>query len=412
MHALGGLGAGLVQREAQAVFVPGALPDEKIRFHTVGKRGGRSAFGELEQVLEPSPHRIDTPCAHDRPKGCGGCDLLHFEREAAAVEKARGLGRLLELAKLDPSVVRAVRTPGPALGYRNRASFKVTQRGGLAFVARSQGGQRGGRDVVHIDRCVVLDPRLDALRADLDGRLSGFRTADFLLADATGERLCVLEGEVVPNEFKPETFDAKLFLTGKKGELPLRGLPYVEEEVAGVPLRISRESFFQPSRAGAEALVATVREFAGNTPRPFALDLYAGVGLFTLTVLPGAARLVASELSPSSAQDLVHNAARAGVAVSTLRVPAGGVARDLAAVAEIPDLVIADPPRAGLEAEGQEGLVALKAPELILVSCDPRAFAADAAALVAGGYELLAAQPVDQFPGTHHLETVGHFRLR
>lgn len=410
--AFGGRGEGIVRDGGKVIFVPGALPGETVRFRRV-KRGQRFDHAELLEVVDPSPLRRATPCAHDHAGGCGGCNLLAVEPREGARLKAANVRELMERTDLDTGILEEARLPGVGIAYRNHARFLVVGGGRLAYVARAEGGRRGGRGKVPIDHCPTLHPELDRLRAAFDGRAARLDEVELRVAPTTGETLVILRGKELPKGFDPAACDGGvLWFTDEGSPHPLRGYPWIFEEIAGARLRISSGSFFQVNTAGAFELVGLVEEMCADAPeRGLAIDLYAGVGLFALTALRGAASAIAVESDPSAALDLRENAA-AHPALSVRSAECLSVLEDLIVVNETPAVAIADPPRSGLGPEMVEALGRLRPERLVLVSCDPRSFAGDVAGLVAQGFTLERAVPVDLFPGTHHLEVVALLRAR
>ncbi|MCO5353617.1 MAG: methyltransferase [Bryobacteraceae bacterium] len=169
--------------------------------------------------------------------------------------------------------------------------------------------------------------------------------------------------------------------------------------------RVSHGSFFQVNRFLVEGLVEeVVGAMAGET----ALDLYAGVGLFSLPLAKGFGKVTAVESSPSAVHDLQYNAAEHGVEVEAQRMQAE---QYLAGLTATPEVIVADPPRSGLGKNVTKHLARLKAPRLVLVSCDPATLARDLGALTVAGYGLKRMTVVDLFPQTFHVEVVAELGL-
>lgn len=403
VEGLGSQGEGIVRHEGKVVFVPGALPGEEIRYR-LAPGGKRFDHGVIEEVLRPAPGRRTTPCPHDHAGGCGGCSLLHATAAAAAAFKTDAFAGLLRHAGLPVERLEPPRIPGGGIAYRNRARFFVVGGGRLAYVARPDPEASVRREKVAIDRCPVLHPLVEELRAAIDGRASGLKEVEIRAGTATGERLVILEGESLPKGLDPVALDASVLLRRRGGPVPLRGLPAIHEIVAGVRFKVSDGSFFQVNTEGAEELVRIVGETAGPTPGTV-LDLYAGVGLFALAAARGARRIVAVESAPSALRDLRENARGAG-ALSIRPGDAREALDDLLEVRDRPDVVIADPPRAGLGPEVAARICRLAPPQVVLAACEPASLVRDLPAFLAAGYALDRLIPVDQFGGTHHLEVV------
>jgi 23S rRNA (uracil1939-C5)-methyltransferase len=187
---------------------------------------------------------------------------------------------------------------------------------------------------------------------------------------------------------------------------PVAGAQSIVETVAGVALRITADTFFQNNTAGAEALVALVAEALEPRPDEVLLDAYAGGGLFGLTVGRAAASVIAVESSDAAVADLRRNARTASMPV---RAVAGAVEAALPHLGTW-QIAVADPPRTGLGERGVQAIVGGRPRAVAYVSCDPASLARDTRALMAAGYRLDWAAPVDLFPQTFHIETVAAFR--
>jgi tRNA/tmRNA/rRNA uracil-C5-methylase (TrmA/RlmC/RlmD family) len=408
-------GDGVARSGGKVVFISGALPGERVRAEIV-HRGAKLDRARLVEVLE-AKGRQPTPCRHDHAGGCGGCSLLHATRAAQAAAKRGIVGdALVRLAGIRDAVVRETLTPGPDLGYRNHARFAVDRAGRLAYVAREHeaaGSGRGrgrgrgpARNLLAIDACMVLHPRLDDLRAALDGLVTGVEEVELRIGTRTGERLVVLHGAArLPPSVDATRIDAAIMLDDGNRLVPVRGAPWIHDVVLDRRFRISARSFFQVNTDGAEELARVVRDRVAAGPHARALDLYAGVGLFTMTALAAAGDILAVEIDKASVADLRHNAAgRSGVRIRNEEV--ADVLRDLRPGRDVFDLAVINPPRAGMGEAVVRALVPLGIPRLVLVSCDPGSLGRDVAALTRAGYSLREAVPVDQFPGTPHVETV------
>lgn len=407
IEALGAEGEGITHHEGKVVFVPGALPGElvELEFAACGARFDR---GEILRVIEPSPSRVASPCVHEVRDGCGGCTLLHSEAAAAARWKRDVLSELLLHAGLDAACVEEPRIAGGGLpGSRTHARWVPDRAGRLPWIGRAPAAGRGERAAVHVDSCLALHARLEEMRRLLDGRAAGLSAVDVRVAPTTNEALVILEGEAVPRNLVAHELPASVVLRTKAGDRPLRGHPFIHEVVRGVRFRISAGAFFQSHKDGPTLLSGIVGECIGTSiPITRAIDLCAGVGLFALTSLATAPRVLAVESDPVAAADLrVNFAKRQGGAV--IEETAEAALNELGDARGAADLLVADPPRSGLGRQALNALVRMAPARIVLVSCAPRHFAAEAATLVRAGWSLERCIPVDQFPGTPHLEVVG-----
>jgi tRNA/tmRNA/rRNA uracil-C5-methylase (TrmA/RlmC/RlmD family) len=386
--------------DGRAVFVPYAIPGERVRLRVTEARR-RFARAELVEVLEPSPDRVQAPCPHFGPGRCGGCAWQHIRPEAQAELKARLVReQLAHLGGLTDVPVRPPLRPGSppgepeGFGYRERATLTSAPDGRLGFL-------RAGSHQVHpVDRCPLLAPGLQELPDRLGRHPAGTKVR--LRRGADGDRLVVLEAaEASRTRFLPPEDACWATVRGNGKVVDGQGRPSVTERIAGVDLQVSAASFFQVHRRGAELLV----ELAGQALRPAGaetlLDLYAGVGLFAATVGAGAGKVVAVESWRPAARDARHNL-RSHPDATVVQDDVANALRQL----HDADLVILDPPRAGAGATVLRRVAALAPRAIALVSCDPAALARDVRALADLGYRAAWVQPVDLFPQTAHVEAL------
>lgn len=366
----------------RVVFVPGALPGERVRARAHDERKG-FARAELIEVIDPSPARIAPPCPFVAA-GCGGCTWQHVAPVAQQTLKAGIVADALShIAKIDPPRI----DPGPELDpFGQRTTLRVAVRDGRAGFRR-----RASHDIVTVEGCMVAHPLLDELIRY--GRFGGASEATLRAGAATGERLALLDTE--PDD--EVNLPADVVVVGPRG----RGA--VHEVVAGRTWRIGARSFFQSRPDGADALVSVVRETLGGQigAEDRLVDLYSGVGLLAGTVGSAAGSIVAVEGSAPASRDAKHN----------LRdLPAVVIRCDVERWRPSPaDVVVADPSRSGLGPRAVERISSTGASRVILVSCDPAAFARDAALLVAAGHSMVSVTLVDLFPHTPHVEIVSRF---
>jgi 23S rRNA (uracil1939-C5)-methyltransferase len=381
--------------DGRAVFVPFALPGELVRVHLVEQKRGH-ARAELLEVLEPSPDRITPRCPHYTV--CGGCHYQHLAYPAQLVaktailaEQLRRLGGLVEVP-IQPTVP----SPQP-WNYRNHIQFHLTAEGRLGF-------QRAGSErVVPIQECHLPEPLINQVWPQIELEpLPGVERLS-LRAGADDELLLVFESSnPEPFEFSVEELPVSAVHLGPGGTLVLAGSDSLVIEVLGRPFQVSAGSFFQVNTPQAEAMLRHVLELVGAGPFQTLLDVYCGVGLFSAFLAPRASRLVGIELSPSACVDFATNLDEFD-RVELYEAEAEIV---LGSVDFHPDLILVDPPRAGLGQAALDGLLAQQAPRLVYISCDPATLARDSQRLVAGGYHLVSLTPFDLFPQTYHIESI------
>jgi 23S rRNA (uracil1939-C5)-methyltransferase len=417
-------GDGLAHADGNTVFVPYVLPGEEVRAHAKSRKR-KLIWAELLEVTSPAKERGKAKCAHFQK--CGGCHYQHIP----AAEQLRLKKDILRetLSRLggiswDNAIVEHSAEP---YGYRNRAQWAV--RSGMPralgyFLPESS-------VIVPIDECPVLSPRLAHTFAQLQemarsGRLpEGIQEIE-AFADSGDEKIALnIAFEKFPKpaaelasafrEALPE-IESLLLLDQKKNRFELTGPGYLTHEAGGYKYRVSHLSFFQVNRFLIEDLLKTVTT---NVSGAVALDLYSGVGFFTLPLAKTFHRVVSVDANLAATRDLYANAELAGVTIISHNEHAEEF---LKKTEEKPDFVVLDPPRAGLGAEAVEKLAELGAKEIVYLSCDPSTLARDLAVLtdsprkpkeIAGPkmrYEITEMHLFDLFPQTFHIETFVRLR--
>jgi 23S rRNA (uracil1939-C5)-methyltransferase len=417
--ALSQEGEGIV-RGGRAAFVPGALPGETIRFE---RRRSHRQYDEarLEQIIEPSAERVEPRCAHFAV--CGGCALQHLDGAAQLRWKQQQLRDSLE--RIGQVAPKRWLEPvsSPAFGYRRRARL------GVRYVARKGRALVGFRErsshlIADLTRCEVLSPPLDALIDPLARLVSGLSIRERLpqieCAVADDAVALVLRVLTPPSAQDLERLQAFESEHGLRLYLQSGGIETVRALVAPGPpltyalpepplaLEFLPTDFIQVNAEANRALVATAAELLALTPDSRLLDLYCGLGNFSLALASRAREVIGVEGEATLVMRARANAARNGIGNARFfqadlaleeRGPASWAGQSYSHV-------LLDPPRAG--ARALLPWIAARAPQrLLYVSCHPGSLARDLGALVhSHGFELLAAGVVDMFPHTAHVESV------
>jgi 23S rRNA (uracil1939-C5)-methyltransferase len=414
-------GAFLARVEGKAVFVPLTLPGEQARIRiTRDKRGYSTA--EPEQIVTIAPQRIAPACRHFGT--CGGCHYQHATYETQLSFKQAILHETLDRADVPIPGEINILSADP-WHYRNRIRLAFDPAGNPGYRARNS------HAIIPISECpIAAPPLLEAARAFADvarsitpspPRLT--QLALFCDLSETALQASVFTLSAKNNRFDewieawreriPALTGAELLLEtrpGKSAQPPRTiaqwGATSLTYRAAGFDYRVDHGAFFQVNRWLVDALVDRV---TASHKGPLAWDLFAGVGLFARALTANFTRVVAVESAPSATQALAANLkGTRGVPVraTTLdflrRTPEPGTYR--------PDLIVVDPPRAGLGPEIATLLAQFSAPALVYVSCDPPTLARDLRDLLASGYQIESVTLADLFPQTFHLETVVHLR--
>jgi 23S rRNA (uracil1939-C5)-methyltransferase len=417
-------GDGLAHADGNTIFVPFVLPGEEVRAN-VKSRKKKLIWAELLEVTSPAKERGKAKCAHFQK--CGGCHYQHIP----AAEQLRLKKEILRetLSRLggivwDGAIVEHSAEP---YGYRNRAQWAV--RSGMPralgyFLPESS-------VIVPIDECSVLSPRLAHTFGQLQemarsGRLpEGIQEIE-AFADSADDRIALnVAFEKFPQpaaelasafrEALPE-IESLLLLDQKKNRFELTGPGYLTHEAGRYKYRVSHLSFFQVNRFLIEDLLKTV---TANVHGALALDLYSGVGFFTLPLAKTFQRVVSVDANLAATRDLYANAEIAGITIISHNEHAEEF---LKKTEERPEFVVLDPPRAGLGAEVAGKLAELGAKEIVYLSCDPSTLARDLAVLTGSPrkpkeltgpsirYEITEMHAFDLFPQTFHIETLVRLR--
>ena len=417
-------GEGVARLEGKAVFVPGALPGERVRIQVTDDRA-RWARATLLEVVDASPDRVEPPCPY--VPECGGCDLQHAHPEAQRALKTRVVReQLTRLGGVADPPVLPCRAVGPDTGYRAQARMHAADDGRLGF------HRAGSNEVVPIDRCLVLGPAAQTLRNQI-GDATGAEEVRLRRFEEGGPASVVLEPGPGPLHLPEGSFD--LLLAQPDGSTAaMRGDGEIEVAVDGLTYLVPAVSFFQPGVPAAAALRAEVVAAAGDLAGAWTWDLYAGVGLLSLGLAHAGAQVVAVEGDAAAAAAAVRNAERNGLDLQVVADAVGPVVRRAARAAaaahgaspdpavsdevvaapstralEPPDVVVLDPPRSGAGEGVITDLAALAPAAIVYVACDVAALARDTRHLAAHGYRLRQAAPLDLFPMTHHVEVVATF---
>lgn len=417
-------GDGLAHADGNTVFVPYVLPGEEVRA-SAKKRQKKLLWADLLEVISPAKQRGKPKCPHFQK--CGGCHYQH-------ISAAEQLRLKKEILRETLSRLGGISWDGPILehaaepyGYRNRAQWAV--RGGMP---RSLGYFLPESSVIlGIDECPVLSPLLAETFLRLqDMTRSGVLPAGVqeieAFADSRDEKIALnvaFERFLKPAAELTSAFhnalpqlESLLLLDQKRNKFELSGPGYLIHEAGGYRYRVSHLSFFQVNRFLVEDLLKTV---VANASGESALDLYSGVGFFTLPLAKTFAKVVSVDANLAATRDLQANAELAGVSITSHNQHAEEF---LMKTKERPELVVLDPPRAGLGAQAPKHLAELSAREIVYLSCDPSTLARDLAVLTNSArmpkqmdapgerYEIAEMHLFDLFPQTFHIEALVRLR--
>jgi 23S rRNA (uracil1939-C5)-methyltransferase len=402
----------------KAVFLPFVLEGEEVEAALVEQKPG-FARARLDSVIQASAHRVDPACPYFGR--CGGCHYQHSSYEHQLEIKAGILREnLRRIAKLELAGELAVHA-SPPWNYRNRTRLKV----GTSPTFALGYFKFNSHEFLAVEKCPISSPLINRALVAItvgEGSATSLAVVDEIefFASAEDSQLLV-ELYCAPRSdpasakkaadwvkaIMPESVGVTAFTNAHSVSTPepqkivTVGDKELTYRTKRALFRVGAGAFFQVNRHLTDDLISIVTEGrSGNT----ALDLYAGVGLFSTVLSREFERVLAVESSPTSQADLAYNSPRNVKAVrSTSEEYLKNVSRKLQ-----PDLVVVDPPRGGLGESVVHALVTLGAPRITYVSCDPATLSRDLGGLLKAGYEVERAHMVDLFPQTYHLETVFH----
>lgn len=405
----------------KAVFLPFVLEGEKVEAALLEEKPG-FARARAEQILEPSAHRLQPPCPYFGR--CGGCHYQHADYQHQLEIKAAVLKEnLRRIAKVELETQLLVH-PSPQWNYRNRTRLKLQTHPQFALGYY----RHASHELLPVDQCPISSPLINRAIAALwelgrVGKVIEYIREIEFFADAEDAQLLVqlsCDPQISKEAAEHAAADLRAALPQTIGVSVLRAAPNQEglndaDTLASAgpaellykaksrTYRVSSGAFFQVNRHLVDELVDAV---TGNRSGHTALDLYAGVGLFSIPLAQSFAQVIAVESSPTALADLAYNSSsnvKAIHATTDLFLQRPGKRR--------PDLVVVDPPRGGLGGMVVRSLAALEAAQITYVSCDPATLSRDLAALLAAGYRIRQAHVVDLFPQTYHVESVIHLAL-
>jgi 23S rRNA (uracil1939-C5)-methyltransferase len=413
-------GRGVARADGLVVFVAGALPGDRVRVE-ITKAKRRFAEARTVELLQPGADRIADRCAHDG-EPCPGAPWqgLPYERQLAEKraqvdEALRRIGGLdgFELEEIEPALEQ--------WRYRNKLEYSFGERDGepiLGFHARGRWDL-----IVDVEDCQLASERGNEAR----NAVREWARLESLAAYDRHERTGVLRNLVVREGWRTGQIQTRLVTAasrfpkppvdlhtviegdsgGTDGPTGVLGEERLREELFSLRLEMSHGAFFQTNTEMAEQLYSVAAGYAGLSGRERVFDLYCGIGTIGLTMASRAGEVWGLEIVPEAIADAERNAERNRI--ENAHFMAGSArtgVRPLVEKAGKPDVVVIDPPRAGLSQKIVRRVLECEAKKIVYVSCNPTTLAPNATQLVEAGYTLRRVKPVDMFPQTPHIECV------
>lgn len=381
--------------DGRVVFVPFAIPGESVQVKLVEEKA-RHARAELVEVLEPSIERVQPHCQHFGT--CGGCHYQHMSYPAQLTAKtdilSEQLKRLGDLKTLP--IINVFPSPEPWY-YRNHIQFHQTHQGKLGFQ------KVHSTQTFAIQECHLPESGINRLWPQLEIEPMAGMERIGLRQGVDNDLMIILESSRLDGyDFEIQDLAISIVQVDPVGSVALAGSDHILMEIAGRRFKVSAGSFFQVNTLMAGLLLNLLMEQLTLDQSMTVLDVYSGVGLFSAFIAPKVKRLVGIEISPEACEDYTGNLDE----YENVELYEASADKVLGSVEFTPDVIVVDPPRAGLGKETVEGILAQGALTLAYVSCDPATLARDAKQLAAGGYVLQKLSLIDMFPQTYHIESL------
>jgi 23S rRNA (uracil1939-C5)-methyltransferase len=427
-------GNGVARLDGFVVFVRRGLPGDRVRARvTKVKRGFAEALAT--EVLTPGPNHVEAPCAHY--PACGGCRFQDLDYAVQVAAKASQVREALRrIGGIDDPPLEEIVPADDVFHYRNKMEYSFT----ATPAGPTLGLHRAGRwdEVLEIEQCWLTTDLGNAIRNAVRDWAREEGLAAYDQAEQTGYlrhlvvregrntgqalvQLVTAEGEKFDRDYLVEVLrrfpevrsilwsvnDSPSEVTNLPVEL-LWGDDAIEEELLGLRFRVRANSFLQTNTRMAERLYEIAREFAGLTGSETVWDLYCGIGTLGLALAPQALTVWGVEIVEEAVACAIENAELN--TVTNAAFFAGNVGQSIDELRERggdPDVIVVDPPRAGLAGKALRRLGRIEARRIVYVSCNPTTLASDVKYLAdEHGYRLVRARPLDMFPHTPHVETV------
>ncbi len=383
--------------DGRAIFIPFGLPGERVSVRLADEKKN-FARGEILQILESSTDRIQPRCKHFGE--CGGCHYQNLAYEKQLIAKTEILiDQLKRIGKIEnPPVKPMVASPNP-WNYRNHVQFSLDRDGKLGFQ------KANSNRVIPITECHMPESSISEFWSQLEFEPETNIDRVSLRAGVDDDLLMVLESESPePPELEIEA-GISIAHVYEENTVVIAGNNHIVIRVLDRDFKVSAASFFQVNTTMAEKMVQHLFTCLPVSLSTTLLDVYCGAGLFSAFLAPKCGRVIGIESSESSCEDFAVNLDE----FDNVELYEG-FAEEILQYLEIhPDIILVDPPRAGLDKLVIDGIFNLSPQMIAYVSCDPSTLARDAARLINAGYQLKEVTPFDLFPQTYHIESISIF---
>ncbi|SDK08896.1 23S rRNA (uracil(1939)-C(5))-methyltransferase RlmD [Natronincola ferrireducens] len=417
------------------VAVKHGIPGQVVKAF-IKKIRNKKAEAQIMEIVEPSPFETQSTCRHFGK--CGGCFQQTIDYEKQLELKENQVKKLFEEAELKGYQWLGIEGSPQSFDYRNKMEFSFgdEEKGGPLTLGMHKRGRH--YDIVTVDDCRIMDEDFRRLLISIleyfrDKNLSYYNTrrhegylrhlvirkARFTeeilinLVTTTQSQIDItdLVNELVAMDLKGKivgflhTFNDDLADVVKSDKTDiLFGRDYVIEKLLGLEFKISAFSFFQTNSGGAEKLYSIVRDFVGEAENQIVFDLYCGTGTIGQIVAPNAEKVIGIEIVEDAVEAARENAKLNNLDNCTFI--AGDVKEEVKKLEEKPDIIIIDPPRAGIHPGALKDIISFASDKIVYVSCNPKTMVRDLVELESKGYKIEKVQCMDMFPHTPHVESI------
>lgn len=431
-------GQGVAKVDGYPLFIKGALPDEEVEVHVV-KALKKYGFARLIEIKKPSAFRVDAPCPVFSI--CGGCQLQHLSYEGQLMVKEKQVRSAMERIGKVHTTVLPVKGMDNPWRYRNKSQIPFDTEDGRVVAGFYKAGSH---EIADTPTCLIQSEAADRLMVALKERALEFGLEPYNEKTGKGQlrHLVVRKGHVSGEtmvvfvtktrkisqpekliafirEIEPSTVSIVQNINPMKtnvifGEQTFVhwGKSHIVDSIGDTNFEISARSFYQINPVQTEVLYQQALDYAELTGREHVIDAYCGIGTISLFLAKKAKSVLGVEIVPPAVEDARRNAILNGVDNTTFEV---GAAEDVITAwygdGKVPDVVVVDPPRKGLDGKLIDTLLTHKPRRIVYVSCNPATLARDLRLFEDGGYKVHEVQPVDMFPHTTHVECVTYLTI-
>jgi 23S rRNA (uracil1939-C5)-methyltransferase len=427
-------GDGVGRAGEMVFFVPNTAVGDTIRAKVL-KVKKNVGFARVEEIVTPSPDRIEADCPVSF--SCGGCVYRHISYEAECrAKRQKVIDAVTRIGKLDGELVREIIPSKNIDGYRNKAMIPVgCHRDGdvvMGYYARHS------HHIMHCLRCQLSPPIFNDIIEDVYAFLRhrpalvytpqnrrGIRHIYLRYAETTGDVMfCIVAGsrhfdgeDVLYHSIEEKYPQVKSIVVNVNAEetnvilgkhsYTVFGEGFIQDMLCGLRFEIAPEAFYQINRTQAETLYAKAEEYAHLSGSETLIDLYCGAGTIGLSMADKCKELIGVEIIPEAIENAKRNASQNGVHNARFFCgDATAAAAKLRAEGVAPDVIVVDPPRKGLTPELIDTIMRMSPDRVVYVSCDPATMARDLKLFIDQNYSVKEITPVDMFPRTSHVESV------